>query len=128
MGARGWASNHRLIMLFLVVLTGNSVLEPWCSSEPTHQQNRDANRAARLGTITCLPAPFAWCGISWVCMVHHQILNGKRLGEIASNTTMLDASLAAITLDADRREDDDVTHLQFLPRIDHAGTLPLFRH
>ncbi|MGB5903794.1 MAG: hypothetical protein WBH00_13180 [Xanthobacteraceae bacterium] len=61
-------------------------------------------------------------------MVHRQIVNGERLGEIASHPTPADASLPTITLDPDHREDDDVTHLQFLPRIDHAGTLPLFRH
>jgi hypothetical protein len=61
-------------------------------------------------------------------MVHHQIIHGEWLGEVASDTTPFDASLPAISLNADHGEDDDVTHLRFLPRIDHAGTLPLFRH
>lgn len=43
-------------------------------------------------------------------MVHPQIVYGERFGEIARNTPTLDASLAAITLDADDRENDDVTH------------------
>jgi hypothetical protein len=43
-------------------------------------------------------------------MIHTQILGDEWLGKIAGDTAAFDASLPATTLDADHREDDDVTH------------------
>jgi hypothetical protein len=41
--------------------------------------------------------------------VHHKIISGERLGEIASKMPPADTSLFAVTLDADHRENDDIT-------------------
>ncbi|MGX9444932.1 hypothetical protein ACWX0K_20415 [Nitrobacteraceae bacterium UC4446_H13] len=43
-------------------------------------------------------------------MMHRQIANREWLGKVAGNSATLDASLAAITLDMDDRENYDVTH------------------
>lgn len=63
-----------------------------------------------LGTIACLPAQLAWRGIGWVSVVHDQIVNRARFGQVARSAAPTDAGLAAITLGADDWQGNDVTH------------------
>lgn len=63
-----------------------------------------------LGTITRLPAQLTWRGIDWICMVHPQVVYGERFGQVASDTAPTDAGLAAIMLDADDWQGNDLTH------------------